>query len=142
MTITPPLFVRTLFHRPWFSTAAAVVFWPLLTLWTWKLLESNPLPEQLNDALSTSDLLKLILAKCLHAGVYGVLAGLAWVWAPRGRWQLVAIGFLILHGIGTEIGQTYVPGRHGSPIDVLIDWTGIAIGVVVTRWIKRDSTPA
>jgi VanZ family protein len=40
------------------------------------------------------------------------------------------IGLLLLHGIGSEIGQTYVPGRTGSIRDVLLDWLGIGFGVL------------
>lgn len=103
-----------------------IAFLVLLAFWTWKLLEPHPVPESVTGGLSAE--LKLILAKTLHAGVYAVLTLLAITLSPRWKWWLV--GFLMLHGIGTEIGQTYVPNRSGKMTDVLIDWAGIGCGVL------------
>jgi len=122
--------------RRWVKYAAFGLFWPLLLLWTWKLLERMPLPTVVSDALSFSEISHFVLQKGLHAGVYGTLAGLVWLWVPV-RWRRVAVGLLVLHGVGTEIGQTFVPGRHGSPMDVIIDSVGIAIGTLVAWWITR-----
>jgi VanZ family protein len=111
-----------------------VLFWPLLVVWTWKVLEPYPVPPVIDDALSFSDVAKLVVAKCLHAGVYVTLAGLAWVAVPAGRWRWAAVAFLLLHGAGTELGQHLMDvGRTGAVTDVLIDWAGAAAGVVVAR---------
>ena len=49
----------------------------------------------------------------------------------------MAIAFMVLHGIGTEIGQTYVPNRVGSVKDVLIDGAGVLIAVALVRRATR-----
>ena len=49
--------------------------------------------------------------------------------------------FLLLHGVGTEIGQTYVPNRTGKVTDVLIDWAGITAGLLALRWWNRRHHP-
>ena len=52
--------------------------------------------------------LKFWLAKALHVGGYAFLTVLA-AWLPLRRpyfWGVV--GFLALHAVGSEIGQTYV----------------------------------
>jgi hypothetical protein len=108
---------------------AAILFAGLLSLWTWKLLEPNPVPEQVREMLSWWDWLPFLAAKALHAGGYATLTLLAGIAVPGRRGKRVALAFLLLHGVGTEIGQTFVPNRGGSVRDVLIDWAGIAAGV-------------
>ena len=116
--------------------AAAAVFVPLLALWTWKLLEPNPVPESLRP----DPLLALILAKSLHASGYALLAALAWVWAPTKRWRAAAVAFMLLHGVATEVLQYALPfGRSGKVTDVLIDWAGITVGTLVA-WRVTNRT--
>jgi VanZ family protein len=113
--------------------AAAVVFVPALAVWTWKLLEPNPVPEPVLKILSVWDFLPYLAAKTLHAGGYAVLTVLAWVAAPS-RWRWIAVGFLLLHGAGSELLQHLLPfNRTGKLTDVLIDWAGIAVGVLAVR---------
>lgn len=110
------------------------IFWPLLALWTWKLVQPNPLPETIDDLFSGLALLKLIAAKTLHATAYGFLTILAGYWLPHRRPVLIfALSLLMLHAVATEIIQTMVPNRSGRAADVLIDWSGISLGLVVAR---------
>ena len=107
------------------------VFGLFLGLWTWKLLEPVPIPEAVISGIPTD--WRYWLAKVLHAGAYAYLTLLA-RWLPVRRavfWGVV--GLLVLHAIGTEIGQTYVPNRHGCVLDVLIDWLGIGLGLAFMR---------
>jgi VanZ family protein len=114
--------------------AAAVVFVPALAVWTWKLLEPNPVPEPVLKILSVWDFLPYLAAKTLHAGGYAVLTALAWVAAPTPRWRWAAVGFMMLHGVGSEWLQHLLPfNRTGKLTDVLIDWAGIAVGVLAVR---------
>ena len=73
----------------------------------------------------------------LHAGAYAFLTVLASFLPVRRSLFWIVVAALALHAIGTEIGQTYVPNRHGSVRDVLIDWVGIAVGLLVLRWWPR-----
>lgn len=117
-------------------------FLALLALWTWKLLAPQPVPASVTGGLSAE--LKLVLAKTLHAGVYAILAILGVTLSYRWKWWLV--GFLMLHGMGTEIGQSFVPNRSGKATDVLIDWAGIVGGALVVWWCNvrrlRRRSPA
>lgn len=104
------------------------VFLIFLGLWTWKLLEPNPVPEKITSQFPLD--LQFWLAKALHASAYAFLTILA-AFLPVRRpyfWAVVAV--LLLHGVGTEIGQTYVPNRHGCVRDVVIDWFGIGMGLL------------
>lgn len=113
---------------------AAAAFVPGLAVWTWKLLEPNPVPEPVLTFLSVWDFLPYLAAKTLHAGGYAVLTALAWVAAPGGRWRRVAVGFLLLHGAGSELLQHVLPyNRTGKLTDVLIDWAGVTVGVLIAR---------
>lgn len=108
----------------------------LLCLWTWKLLEPQPVPEALSAKLKGET--RLVAAKSLHACGYFTLTLLAVTLPVPNRWRWFFAALLALHGVATEIGQTYVPGRVGSVRDVLIDWAGAALGVVVWRlWARR-----
>ena len=118
------------------------VFGLFLGLWTWKLLEPSPLPERIAEGIPTD--WKFWLAKLLHASAYAYLTLLA-RWLPIRRaifWCVVVL--LALHGVGTEIGQTYVPNRHGCVRDVIIDWVGVGMGLGVVRWweVRRSHSSA
>jgi len=105
-----------------------------LSLWTWKLLEPHPVPEELRERLAGFD---FAAAKTLHAGGYAFLAVLAATLPVARFWRWCLLGFLVLHGAATEIGQTFVPNRTGRVYDVLIDWCGIALGVLAVRGARR-----
>ena len=106
-----------------------VVFLIFLALWTWKLLTPVPVPEVIDRQIP--DDLRFVLAKSLHACAYAYLTVLAALLPLRWSSFWVVVGVLAMHGIGTEIGQTFVPSRHGCIQDVLIDWAGISLGLLV-----------
>ncbi len=104
-----------------------LVFALVFGLWTWKLLEPTPIPESLGGRLGDW---KFYAAKLLHAGAYAFLTVLATTLPLPRYWRWYFVGLLALHGIATEIGQTFVPNRTGSVRDVVIDWVGIGLGLL------------
>lgn len=106
-----------------------------LSLWTWKLLQPQPVPEAISARMTSET--KFVAAKALHACGYTFLTLLAVTLPLPNYWRWFLAGLLALHGVATEIGQTYVPGRTGRVYDVLIDWAGVALGVLV--WRARDA---
>jgi VanZ family protein len=77
----------------------------------------------LNSGLGTYD---LILRKLAHMTEFGLL----WLLAHRAlgwRAPLAAAAFSIAYAATDEIHQTFVRGRHGTPVDILIDATGIGL---------------
>jgi hypothetical protein len=118
--------------------SAAAAFAVLLALWTWKLLEPSPVPESLLGGLhSWDELLPFLLAKTLHCCGYALLAALALVWPPA-KWKPAVVGGLMAHSAATEFLQYVLPfNRTGRVADVLIDWVGIALGVVAYRLTVR-----
>jgi VanZ family protein len=70
----------------------------------------------------------LVLRKIAHAAEYAVLGALL----VRASGQAgVAFTLGALYAVTDELHQTFVAGRHGSPIDVAIDAAGIAVGIVL-----------
>jgi VanZ family protein len=109
------------------------LFLLVLGLWSWKLLEPSPVPERVAGEIPTDA--KFILAKTAHAGAYALLTVLA-AWLPiRRSYFWVVVATLAAHGIATEVGQWYVPNRHGSARDVLIDWGGIGLGLLALTYL-------
>ena len=120
----------------WLRLLAHLAFWPALAVWTWKLVEPNPVPEGVKQLLSWLDIASYFVAKALHVLGNTYLTVTLGVWVPRRRRPLtLALTLMLAHGMATEIAQTFVPHRTGSPTDVLIDWFGVALGVLVGwRW--------
>ena len=90
----------------------------------------------------------LLLRKLAHVTEYAVLT-LCWWRALRGlgigrdvRTTLaIAATIALTYSATDEFHQTFVRGRHGTPVDVLIDLIGIAIAwLVVTRAYARRRT--
>jgi VanZ family protein len=73
-----------------------------------------------------------ILRKLAHTLEYAVLGALL-IRAVRRPW--LAFVLAVLYAASDEFHQTFVPGRHGSPVDVAIDAVGIALGIVVWQRI-------
>jgi VanZ family protein len=82
--------------------------------------------------------LELLLRKLGHVSEYGLLT-FCWWRALRGlgvsRENRVAIalavGIALAYSASDEFHQTFVRGRHGTPVDVLIDSIGMAIAAVL-----------
>lgn len=114
------------------------VFLLFLGLWTWKLLEPHPVPEELRDGLERAGL-SFLAAKTLHAAGYAFLTILAFTLPVPRRWNHFLVFLLVLHGAATEIGQTFVPNRTGRVRDVLIDWLGIGLGLLAIYAWRRSA---
>jgi VanZ family protein len=80
-----------------------------------------------------------------HAFAYMVSAFLLCLtgyhhWLSRPR----VILFLTTYGALLEVGQLWVPGRHGQPIDVVADFIGACVGVSIASLVRalRRTDPA
>jgi VanZ family protein len=79
----------------------------------------------LSTGLGTWD---LILRKAAHMAEYGLLWFL-WYRALELRSPWPAVAITLAYAASDEFHQTFVEGRHGTPVDVLIDAAGVAIAV-------------
>ena len=62
---------------------------------------------------------------------------LLWWRAFDWRWPVAAAVIAIGWAISDEFHQLFVAGRHGSPIDVLIDSTGVLLAYLLIRWRRQ-----
>ena len=74
----------------------------------------------------------LVLRKLAHITIFGVL-WLTLARAAHWRRPIVTAIIALLYAISDEVHQSFVEGRHGSPVDVLIDAVGI--GLAALAWI-------
>jgi VanZ family protein len=88
----------------------------------------------LNSGLGVAD---TILRKLAHVVEYALLA-LLWLRALRTRMDarraaLVALVITSLYAASDELHQSFVEGRHGSPLDWAIDTAGAATVTLLVR---------
>ena len=99
---------------------------PLLLMGLIFFLSAQP---DLSTGLGSWD---LVLRKLAHMAEYGVLWFLWWRALGYGNMAIpaaIAIGY----SITDELHQTTVEGRHGTPVDVLIDSAGVALAILAAR---------
>jgi VanZ family protein len=85
-------------------------------------------------------LVDLLFKKTAHFTAYAILALLMWRALPSGRW-VWALAWLVavLYAGSDEWHQSFVPGRHPSPWDVVIDASGALAGLLALRWFIQRS---
>lgn len=96
--------------------------WLLVIAWAAMIFAFSATPN-LSTGLGGWD---LALRKLAHMAEYGVLAVLL-VRATGRTW--LAFGLAVLYAGSDEWHQTFVEGRRGSPVDVLVDAAGATIGL-------------
>ena len=111
-------------------------WWLCVAVWTAALLTTSPV--ELGKQVTPSGMY-FPATKLLHVGVYAFLTVFL-SWLPLRRWRWLLLAFLSLHAAGTEFGQTFVPGRTGTPTDVAIDHLGLLLGLSLTwkRWLASS----
>ena len=121
--------------------------WPLLYYWlpliAWMGIifwsSSQPQPIDLPESW-----LEELVGKAGHVIGY---AGLGLLWRRAlaahqltSKPQMLAFVLTVLYAISDEYHQTFVPGRNGTPVDVLIDAAGAGLGLwLLHRWQKGQA---
>lgn len=98
--------------------------WVPVVLWGGLIFALSSIPD-LGTGLGVWD---LILRKLAHTAEYAILGALIY------RASRMAVGSVALasaYAVTDELHQAFVRGRHGSPLDWLIDTAGVVVGVVV-----------
>ena len=76
--------------------------------------------------------------KLIHAASYALLCFLWWralaTSTTPGRALAAAAAISVAYAATDEFHQTFIEGRHGTPVDVLIDTVGIA---TTCLWVRR-----
>jgi len=102
--------------------SAVVSKWLPVVAWAAVIFALSSIPS-LSTHLGTWD---TILRKCAHMTEYAILAVLI---ARATGSSAVAFGLAVAYAATDEWHQTFVRGRHGTPIDVGIDAVGALIGL-------------
>jgi VanZ family protein len=98
--------------------------WLPVVAWAALIFTLSSIPD-LGTGLGGWD---LVLRKIAHAAEYAVLGAL--LFRALGR-ELPAVVIGIAYAVTDEVHQAFVSGRHGTPVDVLVDAVGVLIGVYV-----------
>jgi len=80
----------------------------------------------------------LVLRKAAHMAAFGLL-WLLWWRALGYRRPALAVAITLLYAVSDGVHQSFVEGRHGTPVDVAIDAAGIGLAglLVVLRSRRR-----
>ena len=76
----------------------------------------------------------LLVKKGAHVAAYAVLALLA---RRAGLGLGRAAALAALYAVSDEFHQTFIPGRNGAVVDVLIDLLGVGLGLLLHPWLER-----
>ena len=104
--------------------------WLAAMLWAAVIFVLSAQPD-LSTGLGTWD---LVLRKIAHLAEYAVLGALLLRALNR---PPAAFALGVAYAITDEIHQHFVRGRHASPVDVLIDAAGIAVGIAAYSAARR-----
>ena len=87
----------------------------------------------------------VVLRKVAHVTEYAVLTGLWWR-ALRAlgvsRPLVGAVAIALLYAASDEFHQTFVDGRTGTPVDVMIDAIGMMIAALLIYARRRSRGPS
>jgi VanZ family protein len=100
--------------------------WLPVLVWAGVIFAFSSIPS-LSTHLGTWD---YVLRKLAHMTEYAILAVLLRRATGQAGW---AFALTVAYAASDELHQTFVRGRHGSPIDVGIDAAGALIGLAVVR---------
>jgi VanZ family protein len=100
--------------------------WLPVVLWAGVIFAFSSIPS-LGTGLGTWD---LVLRKLAHMSEYAVLALLLARATGSYAW---AFALAVAYAGTDELHQTFVAGRHGTPVDVGIDAVGALAGLAVGR---------
>jgi VanZ family protein len=107
--------------------------WTPVVLWAGVIFALSAIPH-LSTGLGTWD---LVLRKAAHLTEYAILGALL-LRALRSTPLALLAGSA--YAVTDEVHQVFVSGRHGSPLDWLIDTIGVAAGVLVLARLVASSS--
>jgi VanZ family protein len=109
------------------ARSRALTVWLPVFAWAALIFALSSIPS-LSSGLGTWD---TVLRKAAHIAEYAVFGALLYR-----AFEREAPAFLagVAYAASDELHQHFVSGRHGAPLDVVIDAAGIAFGMLV--WLR------
>jgi VanZ family protein len=110
--------------------ASRLTFWAPVVFWAAVIFALSSVPD-LGTGLGTWD---TVLRKLAHAAEFAILGGLIF---RAARSAPAAVLLASAYAVTDEVHQTFVTGRHGSPLDWFIDTAGGVLGVALATRLSR-----
>jgi VanZ family protein len=110
--------------------ATRLTAWAPAVLWAALIFALSSIPD-LGTELGLWD---TVLRKLAHLAEYAILGGLVYHAAGSAP---VAVLLGSGYAATDEVHQALVSGRHGSPLDWLIDTAGVLLGVAAAARLSR-----
>jgi VanZ family protein len=104
--------------------------WVPVVLWAAVIFTLSSIPD-LGTGLGTWD---IVLRKLAHTAEYAILGGLLF---RAVRNAPAAVLLASTYAVTDELHQTFVAGRHGAPLDWVIDSAGAILGVAVAARLSE-----
>lgn len=119
----------------WIRRRPLLYLWPPVGLWMGLIFYLSAQPD-----LPQPDVgwVGLVLSSMAHAFVFGMLALLvARALGEHRHTLLLAFVLTMLYALTDEFHQSFVPGRHPDPWDLVCDGLGAALGLALWTWWRR-----
>lgn len=110
--------------------ARVLTRWAPAVLWAGLIFALSSVPD-LGTDLGVWDTILRKIAHVVEYAILGVLVYRAVDNAP------MAVALASAYAVTDEVHQAFVSGRHGSPLDWLIDTVGVTVGVAVAVRVWR-----
>jgi VanZ family protein len=110
--------------------ARRLTAWAPVVLWAGLIFALSSIPD-LGTGLGVWD---TVLRKLAHVTEYAILGVLIF---RASRNSAASLLLASAYAVTDELHQTLVTGRHGSPLDWLVDTAGVVVGVAVGGRVFR-----
>jgi VanZ family protein len=110
--------------------ASRLTYWAPVVLWAAVIFVLSSIPD-LGTGLGTWD---TVLRKLAHLAEYAILGGLI---LRAARNAPAAVLLASAYAATDEVHQAFVTGRHGSPLDWLVDTAGAVLGVALAARLSQ-----
>jgi len=110
--------------------ASRLTYWAPVVLWAAGIFVLSSIPD-LGTGLGTWD---TVLRKLAHTAEYALLGGLIF---RATRSAPAAVLLASAYAVTDEVHQAFATGRHGSPLDWLIDTAGAVLGVALAARLSQ-----
>ena len=107
-----------------------LTYWAPVVLWAALIFVFSSIPD-LGTGLGTWD---TVLRKLAHTAEYAILGGLIF---RAVRSAPAAVLLASAYAVTDEVHQAFVTGRHGSPLDWLVDTAGAVLGVALAARLSE-----
>ena len=121
--------------RGWHLAALGAVFAVLLQLWGLYRVAGPPQPPWFPFADKVEHAVGFAVPVLLILLAIALRGPRSWQW-PNMRTGVFVVAIFAAHGVVSELVQhQWYRYRTGDPLDVLADWVGIAVGMLLIRLI-------